>query len=363
MIVLVDPVKNIKNVADDRYRSFIIYESHVKKTILVTGGAGYIGSHTAWLLYKQGCNVVVIDNLRSGYAFEHAWCTFVKGNIEDTALLEQLFLQYSFSAVFHFAASIEVSESCKDPLSYYKNNVVMTQILLEMCVKHGIKNVVFSSSCAVYGNPETATLNEHHPKNPISPYGRTKLIVEQMLEDCANAYDFKYVALRYFNAAGMLFQEGLYEQHNPESHVIPRMINALMTDATFFMYGIDYPTHDGSAVRDYVHVLDIADAHVKAFEYLELGKKSAVFNLGTGKGSSVLDLVTSLENIVNKKLIIKTVARRAGDPAYLVADSVLAQTVLGWKPVLSSLPVILKSAYLGLLDVHSVEKKEELSFL
>ena len=338
MIAHVDQEKNIKNVVVDLI---------MKQTILVTGGAGYIGSHTAWLLHQRGYQVVSIDRLEHGQTFTHPWATFIYGSLDDTALLKNIFEHYIFSGVMHFAASIEVSESCKNPSKYYYNNVVTTQKLLDVCRDFGVNNIIFSSSCAVYGAPQTDLLAEDHPKNPISPYGNTKYMVELMLKDYQQAYGINFVCLRYFNAAGAHSKIGLYEQHKPETHVIPLLLDALNNDTKFFVYGTDYDTPDGTAIRDYVHVLDIADAHLKALEYLITTGNSDIFNLGTGKGFSVLEICHQAQELLSKKGNIIYAERRIGDPKKLVANSLKAQQLLKWKPSYSFLNTIIKTAFEG----------------
>jgi len=349
MIALVDLAKSIKSVVAD----ISMDGDTSKKVVLVTGGAGYIGSHTAWLLQSQGYQVVVLDNLYHDQQFNHSWATFIKGDLADTNLLHTIFRTYSIDAIMHFAASIEVSESCKDPAAYYKNNVTNTQNLLDVARLYGVLDVIFSSSCAVYGKPQTACLSEHHSKNPISPYGRTKYIVEQMLEDYAQAYGVRYVCFRYFNAAGAAAQYGLFEQHKHESHIIPRLISAVLHKENFFVFGNDYDTTDGTAIRDYVHVLDIADAHIKAFEYLKKGGNSTVYNLGTGKGFSVLELIKKVQEVAGMSVNIVHAPRRLGDPARLVAQAEKACSELGWIPAYSSLDIIIASAYEGYFQMEA----------
>ncbi len=321
----------------------------MKHTILVTGGAGYIGSHTAWLLYQRGYQVVVLDAFFHNQIFYPEWAVVIKGSIQDKKILESIFSTYDIAGVMHFAASIEVSESCKNPSLYYQNNVVNSHVLLDVARYYRISFFIFSSSCAVYGNPLTDVLAEDHPKFPISPYGKTKLIIEQMLEDYEKAYDIKFAILRYFNAAGSAFEYNLYEQHVPESHLIPLLLNAAIHEKPFSIFGSDYQTPDGTAIRDYVHVLDIADAHVKAFEYLYDNRKSNIFNLGTGFGYSVQQICNQVQTILQKKISVTYQERRAGDPKKLVADSSKITQILGWKPVNSSLENIITSAYHGLI--------------
>ncbi len=313
----------------------------MKKTILVTGGAGYIGSHTAWLLSQKNYNVVIVDALLHGQEFKHTWATFIKADLASVA--DTLFKQYKFDAVMHFAAHIEVAQSVISPREYYLNNVTGTQALLDSCLAYRMNNFIFSSSCAVYGNPQTDLLAETHPYAPLSPYGNTKHIVELMLKDFSQAYNFNYTSLRYFNAAGALQSQNLHEQHVPETHLIPLVLNALKHDKEIYIYGNDYPTPDSTAIRDYVHVLDIADAHIKALEHMIETKKSDVFNLGTGTGSSVREVITLAEKITGKYANIVEKERRPGDAAKLVADATKAHTLLKWNPIHSDLENIIKS--------------------
>ncbi len=328
----------------------------MKQTILVTGGAGYIGSHTAFLLYQRGYQVIILDAFFHDQIFNHEWAIVIKGSIQDQKILEYIFSTYKIFGIMHFAASIEVSESSKNPSLYYQNNVVNTKILLDAARFYGVNSFIFSSSCAVYGNPLTDILLEDHPKHPISPYGKTKFIIENMLEDYEKAYGLKFIILRYFNAAGAAFEYDLYEQHTPESHVIPLLLNAAVYEKKFSIFGNDYETPDGTAIRDYVHVLDIADAHIKALEYLCNYQQSNVFNLGTGCGYSVKELCFGVESILQKKIAITYQNRRQGDPKKLVADASKITEVLGWKPCNSALNNIIETAYHGLI-------KKEKAFL
>lgn len=319
-----------------------------QKTILITGGAGYIGSHVAWIFYTRGYQVVIVDAFLHDQYFDAPWATVVRGNIQDSLLMRSLFLQYQFVGIVHCAALIEVSESCVKPSEYYENNVIATKKLLDMCREFDVKNIIFSSSCAVYGKPTTDILSENHPYAPISPYGKTKLHVEHMLQDYDQAYGIKHVALRYFNAAGCLFEQQLYEQHKPESHLIPRMIDALYEQKPFYIFGSDYTTPDGTAIRDYVHVLDIADAHYKAFESIYNGQStSEYYNLGTGIGYSVLQMCTTIQELTNKKMRIQYAAARQGDPARLIADISKIKMKLQWQPVHSNVSEIIASALRG----------------
>ncbi len=321
-------------------------------TILVTGGAGYIGSHTAWLLARQGYQVVILDTFYQQQLFNHPWATVVRGDSGDAALLEALFTTYSIAAVMHFAAFLAVGESVKHPLLYYDNNFDRTRVLLEAMIKHNVLNIVFSSSCAVYGIPQRLPLTEEHSRNPINPYGKTKYMVEMMLEDCASAYGLRFVSLRYFNASGAQPHEGLYEWHVPETHAIPLLLRAARTGKPFSIFGTDYPTPDGTCVRDYVHVADIAQAHYKALLHLEQQRPSDVFNLGTGVGQSVQELIAATSKITGRPIEVVHAPRRQGDPAVLVADATKAAHILQWKPVYSGLETIVHTAWLAEQHLH-----------
>ncbi len=313
-------------------------------TILITGGAGYIGSHTAFLMYKKGYKVIILDNFWQNQSFNHNWAQVIKGDFADKKILEKIFKENQIDAVMHFAAFIEVGESVKNPLKYYQNNVVKTLDLLEVMLKHDVKKFIFSSSCAIYGIPQYLPLDENHPKNPINPYGKCKLIIEETLKDLYNSHNLKFVSLRYFNAAGSLFGENLGERHLNETHLIPLLLRAAKKNKTFTIFGDGYKTKDGSCVRDFVHVSDIAQAHVLALEYLNKNECSDFFNLGTGNGFSVKEIVAAVEKILTTKIKIKVEKRREGDPAILVADSSKANEILNWKPKYSDLENILKSA-------------------
>ncbi len=324
---------------------------YAKKTILLTGGAGYIGSHTAWLLAKKGFHVLILDDLSQtsffSSSFSHHWAEFVQGDYGDAQLLARLFTSYHVTAVMHFAAFTVVSESVQHPLNYYQNNVSKTVNLLDAMVKHNVLTMIFSSSCAVYGSPLFVPLTEEHSRLPISPYGTTKYMIELMLKECEAAYGLQYVTLRYFNAAGALAHEGLGEQHVPETHGIPLLLHAAITGKPFYVFGTDYETKDGTCIRDYVHVRDIADAHYKAFLHLVQHKNpSDSFNLGSGVGHSVKELIAVVEQVTKKELVVIPTARRKGDPAVLVADPAKAMTILQWKPLHSDLTMMIKSAWL-----------------
>lgn len=317
---------------------------HTKKFILITGGAGYIGSHVAFLLVQHGYHVILLDNLSHGQTWQHTWAPLIVGDVGDTALLASLFEQYPIDTVIHCAASIEVSESIKSPLSYYANNVATTLNLLQLMVHFHIPHFIFSSSCAIYGVPHQVPIVEDHPAAPLSPYGQTKYMVEKILRDCSQAYNLRWVALRYFNAAGAMPEYGLGEYHVPETHVIPRLIHAAQMGSPFTIYGTEYPTPDGTCIRDFTHVIDIAYAHLRALEHLQLDRPSDAFNLGSGQGTSVKQLVTATEQALQTKIKVITEKSRPGDAPILVADHSKATTILNWQPQCSQLSAIIQSA-------------------
>lgn len=316
-----------------------------KSTILVTGGAGYIGSQVVFLLAHKGYDVLVIDHApaHKRNLIEHARVQYIWGDYADTVILKKICSEFNIEAVMHFAAFIEVGESVKDPHRYYENNVVKTAFLLSVMRDCGINKFIFSSSCAVYGIPVSLPLTEEHQRLPVSPYGKNKMIVEMMLEDYARAYGIRYVALRYFNAAGAA--HGLGELHDPESHIIPLALRAAYNDQIFTVFGTDYATSDGTCVRDYLHVLDLADAHGRALEYLETHDESIALNLGTGHGYSVKEVLGTVEQITGMRIHTVAAARRAGDPHTLVAQSQKAYEYLGWQPHHSSLEYIIETAH------------------
>ncbi len=329
------------------------------KTILITGGAGYIGSHAAYLMQKKGYKLIILDNFWQNQTFNHSWAQVINGYFADKKILETIFKENQIESVMHFAAFIEVGESVKNPLKYYENNVVKTLDLLNLMLKHNVKKFIFSSSCAVYGIPQYLPLNENHPTNPINPYGKCKLIIEEVLKDLDKSDNLKFVSLRYFNAAGALPEENLGEQHLNETHLIPLLLRAAKDNKCFKIFGDDYQTKDGSCIRDFVHVLDIAQAHILALEYLN-ENKSDFFNLGTGHGFSVKEIISSMEKILKTKIRIEIAARREGDPAILVADSTKANNILKWSPKYSDLNNILKSAleFEDILIFKKFKKKE-----
>ncbi|MFA5805499.1 MAG: UDP-glucose 4-epimerase GalE [Melioribacteraceae bacterium] len=305
--------------------------------VLVTGGAGYIGSHFVKLLSEKNYHVVVIDNLSRG----HREAVSKNIHFEDIDLLDAGSLSYFIqtqmpSAVVHFAALAYVGESVKHPERYYQNNVVGSFNLIKLCAENGVKNFVFSSTCSIYGNPSKIPISEDQPSQPINPYANTKLMIETLLKDFETALGIKHVTLRYFNAAGADPSGLIGESHNPEPHLIPIVLETAQSKRKkVFVYGNDYDTSDGTCIRDYIHVNDLADAHLKSLEYLINGGESNVINLGTGKGNSVLEIIEKAKAITKKEIPFEVVSRRVGDPAILVADNKKAKDLLGWSPMYS----------------------------
>ena len=305
------------------------------KTILVAGGAGYIGSHMVAMLVKRGYEVVVADNLRTGHwqAVKGARKLYV-GDLRDAAFLDRLFTENKIDGVINFAAFSLVGESVTDPLKYYGNNVEGAVSLLSAMQAHGVDKIVFSSTAAAYGEPEKQPIEEGDRTEPTNPYGATKLAIENMLKWCDCAYNIRYVALRYFNAAGSDTEAGIGEDHNPESHLIPLVMKTALGQRDHIgIFGEDYPTPDGTCVRDYIHVKDLAEAHLLALEYLDRGGKSDVFNLGSGNGYSVREIIDTARRVTGREIPAKVEPRRAGDPSVLIASHKKAVEVLGWQPV------------------------------
>jgi UDP-glucose-4-epimerase GalE len=314
--------------------------------VLVTGGAGYIGSQTAKALATAGHEGVVLDNLVTGHREAVKWGPFVEGDLGDKDLLAKIFKEHRIEAVIHFAASLLVGESVTNPQKYFWNNVVNTLLLLDAMKAGGVKHIVFSSSAAVYGSPEKLPIPEDHPMRPVSPYGDSKLCMERAIRWYCVAYGLRGVALRYFNAAGADLEGELGEEHDPESHLIPLVVKAALGQRPDVeVYGTDYSTPDGTAIRDYIHVVDLADAHVRALEYLAGGGESTELNLGTGEGHSVREVVACVGKLCDGRVPAKDAPRRAGDPAVLVADPSKARQVLGWQPQHSDLDTIIQSAW------------------
>ena len=306
------------------------------KTILVAGGAGYIGSHMTVLLVKQGYEVVVVDNLRTGHwqSVKGARKLYV-GDLRDGSFLHQVFTENKIDGVINFAACSLVGESVTNPLKYYGNNVEGAVSLLTAMQAHGVDKIVFSSTAATYGEPEKQPIEEGDRTEPTNPYGATKLAIENMLKWCDGAYGIRYVALRYFNAAGSDTEAGIGEDHEPESHLIPLVMKTALGQRDHIgIFGEDYPTPDGTCVRDYIHVKDLAEAHLLALEYLERGGSSDVFNLGNGTGYSVREIIDTARRVTGKEIKAVAEPRRGGDPSVLIASNKKAAQVLGWKPVL-----------------------------
>ncbi|MBB3661061.1 UDP-glucose 4-epimerase [Rhizobium sp. BK650] len=303
------------------------------ETVLVVGGAGYIGSHTCLDLANKGYRPVVFDNFSNGHREFVKWGPAEEGDIRDRARLDEVLAKHKPSAILHFAALIEVGESVKDPVSFYENNVIGTLTLLSAAQAAGINAFVFSSTCATYGLPQSVPLDETHRQVPINPYGRTKYIVEQALADYDQYKNLRSVVLRYFNAAGADFEGRIGEWHQPETHAIPLAIDAALGRRQGFkVFGSDYETRDGTCVRDYIHVLDLADAHVRAVQYLLDGGESVSLNLGTGTGTTVKELLGAIEEVSNKPFPVEYIGRREGDSHTLVANNDKARDVLGWVP-------------------------------
>lgn len=314
--------------------------------VLVTGGAGYIGSHTCKALAQAGFTPVTYDNLVYGHRQFVKWGPFVEGELGDAAHLARTFREYAIDAVIHFAAYAYVGESMTDPGKYFRNNVVNTLNLLDTMAANQVKHIVFSSTCATYGIPERVPIDEAHPQRPVNPYGESKLFVEKALHWHGVAHDLRWFALRYFNAAGADPDGELGEEHDPETHLIPLVIKTALGQRSHVdVFGTDYPTPDGTAIRDYIHVRDLADAHVRALQHLRSGQPSNVANLGTGTGHSVKQVIEMVEHVTGKKVNARLAPRRAGDPPALVADPRHANALLGWRPGSSDLKTIIETAW------------------
>jgi len=314
--------------------------------VLLTGGAGYIGSHAAKALAEAGHEIVVLDNFSAGHRWAVKWGPCVEGDLADPALVTAALKTYGIDAVMHFAASIQVGESVRDPKKYFWNNVVNTLRLLDAMIETGVPHIVFSSSAAIYGHPEKVPIPEEHPTRPVNPYGETKLMMERALQWYGAAYGLRWTALRYFNAAGADPDGELGEEHDPESHLIPLVIRTALGRTPYVeVYGTDYATADGTAIRDYIHVVDLAEAHAKALEYLARGGESMALNLGTGQGHTVREVIAAVGKIAGGNVPTRDAPRRAGDPPALVADPTKAMSVLNWKPKFSGLDQIVESAW------------------
>jgi UDP-glucose 4-epimerase len=315
--------------------------------ILIVGGAGYIGSHMNKLLNKRGYRTVVFDNLVYGSREFVKWGEFILGDLADKDQIRLCFRKYPIDVVMHFSAFAYVGQSVTDPARYYLNNVANTLNLLEaMREEEDVRHFIFSSSCATYGIPEGIPITEDHPQKPVNPYGRSKLMIEEILKDYDRAYGIKHVSLRYFNAAGADPECDIGERHNPETHLIPLTIHAALgINKNVKIFGTDYSTRDGTCIRDYIHVTDLADAHVRAMEYLRTGKESDSFNLGNGNGYSVREIIETVKTISRKDFEVIEAERREGDPPVLVGSSKKAMEVLGWKPEYADIETIVGTAY------------------
>lgn len=315
--------------------------------ILVLGGAGYIGSHAVDQLINKGYDVVVVDNLLTGHKQAiHKEARFYEGDVRDKQFLQHVFEKENIEGVIHFAASSLVGESVEKPLMYFNNNVYGMQILLEVMHEYDVKHIVFSSTAATYGEPEETPIRETTPKNPKNPYGESKLMMEKMMKWCDNAYGMKYVALRYFNVAGAKADATIGEDHDPETHLVPIILQvALGQRKELAIFGDDYETPDGTCIRDYVQVEDLIAAHILALEYLKAGNESNAFNLGSNHGYSVKEMLEAARKVTGKEIPAKIAPRRAGDPATLIAASDKAKEVLGWKPQYTDVKTIIQTAW------------------
>jgi UDP-glucose 4-epimerase len=315
-------------------------------SILVTGGAGYIGSHTVVELLSYGEEVIVVDNLKTGHKAAVTGGTFYEGDLRDRAFLDEVFKKHEIEAVIHFAGSSLVGESVHVPLAYYENNLIASHTLVSAMLDHGVKNIVFSSTAATYGEPERTPIREEDPTVPTNPYGETKLAMENMFRWCDQAHGLKSISLRYFNAAGAHPDGKIGEDHRPETHLIPIILQvALGQRECIQIFGDDYPTEDGTCVRDYIHVTDLANAHYLALDYLRKHGRSDVFNLGNGQGFSVKEVIETARRVTGHAIPAKVAQRRSGDPAVLVASSEKAKRELGWQPKYNQLETIIESAW------------------
>jgi UDP-arabinose 4-epimerase len=318
----------------------------MSKAVLVTGGAGYIGSHACKALAKAGYEPVSYDNLSRGHREAVRWGPLIVGELADRALLKRTLAQHRPVAVMHFAALTYVGESVKQPALYFRNNFADSLTLFEAALEAGAPPIVYSSTCAIYGEPETAPIPESNPQRPVNPYGESKLMTERALSWLGRSHGLRHVALRYFNAAGADPDGEIGERHDPETHLIPLVLEAALgRQPAIEIYGTDYPTPDGTAIRDYIHVQDLADAHVRALDRLLGGGDSIALNLGTGAGHSVREVIAAAERVTGRAVPRRESARREGDPPALIADPGLARSLLDWRPALSSLDDIIATAW------------------
>ena len=316
------------------------------KNVLVTGGAGYIGSHACKMLARAGYIPIVFDNLVNGHRWAVKWGPLEEGDIADRKRLDTVVKKYKPKTIMHFAAEAYVEESIKNPGKYYRNNVAGTLVLLETMRDNLIKNIILSSSCATYGIPEQIPIPEEHPQNPINPYGFSKFMCEQMIKDFSKAHDMQFVILRYFNAAGADPETEIGETHEPETHLIPLVLDVAIKKQKYIkIFGTDYDTHDGTCIRDYIHVSDLANAHLLALEYLRNGGKSDIFNLGNGSGFSVREVIKTVETVTGKNIKCIEQQRRKGDPPILIGSSKKAKEILGWEARYDKLENIINTAF------------------
>lgn len=314
--------------------------------ILIVGGAGYIGSHVNKVLNERGYETIILDNLSYGHEESVKWGTLCKCDLANINEVDDIFTKYDINAVMHFSSFIDVGESVRNPEKYYNNNVVNTMNLLNVMLKHDVKKFIFSSTCATYGIPQKIPLTENHPQNPINPYGWTKLMVERILKDYDTAYGLKSVILRYFNASGADESGIIGEWHNPETHLIPLILDAAMGKREDIkIFGTDYDTPDGTCIRDYIHVTDLADAHILSFEYLNKNNQSNQFNLGNGQGFSVKEVIESVKRVTGRNFNVTQTQRREGDPAILIGSSKKAKDTLGWDPQYVNIDKIIETAW------------------
>ena len=324
--------------------------------VLIVGGAGYIGSHTVKELHKKGHEILVLDNLVHGHKEFLKWGKFVNADLENIKQLRSIFKKYPITSVIHFASYINVGESVTDPKKYYINNVTNTLNLLNVMIEYSVRHFIFSSTCATYGTPVSIPIDENHPQNPINPYGQSKLMIEKIIEDYSNAYDFSYVSLRYFNASGADQDGEIGEWHNPETHLIPLVLDAAINKRdSISIYGTDYDTSDGTCIRDYIHVTDLADAHIKALEFLKSGGKSTACNIGTEKGYTVREIIEEAQKITQREIKIVETGKRKGDSTILVSKSAKIKDTLKWEPQHSSLNEIIQSAWNWHKKLNNIE--------
>lgn len=335
-----------RNLNQNFARVAYVNKKTMNQKILVVGGCGYVGTHMVKALLAANYDVVTLDNLSTGHLNLLPGGEFIKGDIGDTELLDKLFSEHHFEAVMHFAAFIEVGESVRLPLKYYQNNVAATINLLDAMVRNGVLKFIFSSTAAVYGEPLHTPIDENHPCKPTSPYGQTKLTVEKIIEACNYAYSLRYIILRYFNAAGADPSATIGEKHIPESHLIPLVLQvASGKRETISIYGKDYPTPDGTCIRDYIHVNDLTAAHLLALQALQKGTTKSIYNLGNCKGSSVREVIEAARRITGRPIAATESDKRPGDPAVLIASSDKARRELGWKPQYETLDTIIECAW------------------